>query len=465
MFGNIKMDLKISNRIEQEDPYIYMDFLKEFKPTFNSLDELSTAFIKKFPRVFAKIHFQSGYYLKKDTQTDLFSRLIKLPPLIFTYNDKVIIKGKIIDKITEVNMIGLIDYAGEDIPTFSKETFRPCDHKLGKYEYNTWTGFKSEEKDLEMDMSYVNPILAFIKTVICDNNDEVFRYLISWLRHIIITPYKKTGVAIFLHSDEKGTGKSSLGNWLKNYLFGGHISNIVSGLSKLTQKHNILSNRNIFTAVEELPSVQGEFHAQFDIMKHLITDSQTTIEPKGVDPYEVENMTNFFMLSNNLMSLKLEKGDRRYACIEVSPCKKLDEDYWDDIHDNVLTEESAKHFCKYLQSIPKEDAVSLRKIPKTKLRETMIANSIPSNERFFSDVNNDDFEIPMGAYVEAFTVNDQLITKGIKFKVLYKLYESYCTESRESCMRKKLFKNACKNRITEHRNMIDGKNVRYCLIN
>jgi len=456
-------------RINQEDPYVWCDFLLEFRGEFESLDELCEKFLEKYPKVLAKIEHGMGFFFKKDTQTDLFTRVsgLAVSSIPFRYKSMNIVKGKITSTVNTVTLSELLTHLQDKLPLYSKETFKPCNHKLLRFEYNTWTGFKSDISSFEgkMDMTRVNPILEYIKTVISNNDENVLNYIISWLRHIVVKPYKKTEVAVFLHSDDKGTGKGTLGYWLKNYVFGNHVSHVVCGLSKLTQKHNTCIQKKIFTMVEEIPATAGEFHAQFDSMKHLITDPEITIEPKGVDPYEIPNMTNFLMMSNNIMALKIEKGDRRYACFEVSPKKKGDEEYWDYIHNEVLTEETAKHFFQYLKQLPESKCVSLRKIPKTELRETMINNSIPAYERFFIEIKNNTFQIPQGAYMDEFVYKgDRKIKTALTADNLYRLYDNYCTSRKENCLRYRLFFTAVKKLVEKRISKINGKTCQFYLI-
>lgn len=459
MFTNDKDMIRQFPKINQEDPYVWVDFMLEFRPKFESMKKLSDAFVKQYPKVLAQIQYGTPFFLKKDTQTDLFTRIM-VPKFTMSFTETIFVKGFMSEKTVFVDIEDLLRINQNRLPLYSKETFKPMDHKLIQYEYNTWTGFKADVTDFKMEMDQVNPILDFIKKIISNNDPKVYAYFMSWLRHIVVHPYRKTEVAVFLHSDEKGTGKGTLGYWLKNYLFGSHLSTVVCGLSKVAQKHNTCIQKKIFVMVDEIPATHGEFHAQFDTMKHLITDPETTVEPKGVDPYEIPNMVNFLMLSNNLLSIKIEKGDRRYACFEVSEKMKGDEEYWDYIHNEVLTEETAKHFFLYLKNYDETKLVSLRKIPNTELRDKMIANSVPSHERFFMDIKTGDYEIPKGAYIGEFTSQKELISDAFKAEVMYRLYETYCNSRKENCIKFRLFYSIVNDKFVNKKTVkIDGKSM------
>ena len=461
MLTNNKKQIMEKIRISREDPYVWCDFILDFRQVFPSMESMHLKFLEQYPRVLARIEHGTGYFLKKDTLTDLHTRVPVLKMPVRFKNKSLNPKNKLVEKEHEMRLEEVITMFQDELPLYSSITFKPMDFGIDKYEFNTWTSLRSNITDFQMNMDVVNPILIFIKEVICNSDETVYKYFTSWLRHIIVKPYKKTEVAVFLHSNAKGTGKGSLSYWLKNHVFGTHISNVISGLSKLTQKHNTCIKQKILTIVEEIPAIQGEFHSQFDTMKHLITDPQVTVEPKGVDAYEIPNMVNFLMMSNNQMALKIEKGDRRYACFEVSDCKRGNEEYWNYIHDKVLTEETAKHFYQYMASLCDDDCVSLRQIPKTKLRQQMIENSISAHERFFSDIRDGLYEVPAGAFMDEFKVKDNVISNAMRADALYKIYTNYCSARGEKSLRHRLFFTACAKHIEKGRSKIKGKAVRY----
>ena len=75
------------------DDYIYRDFVIESRQIFPSIEALDEWFIKNYPRIAADILFGGGYILKKDTVTDLHSRIQKIS-LFFTYTFQKISKGR-----------------------------------------------------------------------------------------------------------------------------------------------------------------------------------------------------------------------------------------------------------------------------------------------------------------------------------------------------------------------------------
>ena len=446
-------------KITATDKYIWCDFIREFSPTFDSFDSLRDSFLKSYPKVLVHIENKSGFFLKKDTQKELFNVLTNLQ-FTFTFNEKKIFKGVMVVNPTKIKLDELMNFLVQELPLYSSIAYKPADHNIKRYEYNTWVGFEAESTLEKVDMDLVNPLLNYILDILSDNNQEVFNFLINWLRHIVVTPWQKTGIFVFLHSIAQGTGKGSFTNWLKHYFFGNHCSTAVCGLRALTQKHNQVLMNKSFCVIDELPQTQGEFHSQFDIMKNLITEPTISVEPKGCEIFDIDNMVNFMGCSNNPYALKLEKGDRRYACIEVNDKKKGNPEYWDNMHTNVFTAEVARHFFLYLKGLEHKRL----KIPDTKLRQDIISNSAPSYEQFFKNIKTGDYEINERMYMDVFETKGERITKALKGDTLYKLYESYCNTRKENCIRHRLFFNACKKYIDSCRSKINGKTVRYYLL-
>jgi hypothetical protein len=350
---------------------------------------------------------------------------------------------------------------GEKIPLYSSLAYKPADHNLRRYEYNTWVGFKAESDLEEPDMKLVEPILEYIREILSNKDPIVYKFLISWIRHIVVSPWKKTEIFVFFHSIEQGTGKGSFTNWLKYSFFGNHCSTAVCGLRALTQKHNKVLMNKSFVVIDELPQTRGEFHAQFDVMKNLITEPTISVEPKGGEIFDIDNMVNLMGCSNNPYALKLERGDRRYACIEVSAAKKGDGDYWDYIHSTVFTAETAQHFYTYLKNLPVSEFDLRLKIPQTKLREDIIANSAPSYEQFFKCVASGECVIPEAAFMDEIKTKTEVITNALRADTLYRFYEVYCTSRKENVMRYRLFFNASKPYLEHTIGKVKGKTIKY----
>ena len=167
-------------------------------------------------------------------------------------------------------------------------------------------------------MQIVDVFTKHVKEVWANNDDIVYKYILSWLAQIIKTPYKQTGVAILLQGGQ-GSGKTLPCDILQERVFGLNLAGTSSGLGSLTQRFNKQAMGKILRIVNELSIVEpGSFTASFDKMKSLITDRRVEVEQKGLEHIEIENFTNFIFTTNHTNAVPLEADDRRYACFMVS---------------------------------------------------------------------------------------------------------------------------------------------------
>ena len=119
-------DIKIQ-QISHFDDYCWIDFRKDSRQEFNSIDELKDFFITNFPKVASYILFGAGYFLKKDTNEDLHTRVINLP-MFFKVKQTTIVKNKIVEQIIPLKLGDVWELCEDFIPVFSKETFKPMNY-------------------------------------------------------------------------------------------------------------------------------------------------------------------------------------------------------------------------------------------------------------------------------------------------------------------------------------------------
>ncbi len=67
----------------------------------------------------------------------------------------------------------------------------------------------------------------------------------------------------------------------------------------------------------------GEWHKANDHLKSLITEPYVTIECKELEPKTIKDFAGYIVLSNHDASLRIEMGDGRIVCLDVSSqCKE-----------------------------------------------------------------------------------------------------------------------------------------------
>jgi hypothetical protein len=255
----------------------------------------------------------------------------------------------------------------------------------------------------------------------------------SWIWRIINEPWNKTGIFMLFYG-KQGTGKTIIADFLIEHVFGKNLSFSTNGIKPLTQRFNGCTMSKLFCCCNELSTISdsgNNWHAGFDSMKNLITDKLISVEKKGFEHIVVDNHINFIGTTNNPNCVKVEKGDRRYACFEVSSVFKGDYEYFDTLA-SCMTEQGGNHFYNYFINYPKSELVELRKIPKTKLRTNLISNSISQPERFINDFLSEDYFMDERKWLDK-------SEKQISKKNLYGEYVYWCNSEGETPKSKNIF--------------------------
>jgi len=138
--------------------------------------------------------------------------------------------------------------------------------------------------------------------------------LLDWLAWSLQNEAQKPDWAIFLFSEEKGTGKSTIMK-VAERLFGLDNTAKENGLDKLLgQFANEPLSKKLIT-VEEVKVTS--YSAQGNALKELITGRHTTVDIK-YKPQQTLELKCCFILTSNHKPLWLEGGERRYYIIEMS---------------------------------------------------------------------------------------------------------------------------------------------------
>ena len=178
----------------------------------------------------------------------------------------------------------------------------------------------------------VLPILNHIKIVWCNNNDELFEYVISWMA-TLVQKLTKMRVALVLRGNQ-GAGKGviieMLGKILgERYYFKVHDVDDVTGQFTHNLEHKFL----IFMD-EALCRGDKE---QADTLKKLITENKHGINSKHKGSYNVDSHLNFVFSSNNDHIVQCDPIERHFMCLQLTP-----------IHSGPQTEESKAYFDRIL---------------------------------------------------------------------------------------------------------------------
>lgn len=169
--------------------------------------------------------------------------------------------------------------------------------------YNNWKGWGVEPKKGD-----IKPFLWLFDHVFGDLPEGLQHWVWCWLAYPLQYPGAKLLSYILIHGRAQGTGKSFIG-----YIMG-DIYGRKRNFSKIRQRdlygtHNgWLANRQ-FILGEEITG--GDKRHAADELKDLVTNEIVTINQKYVPEYEIDDLANYWLTSNQPDAAYLEDDDRR----------------------------------------------------------------------------------------------------------------------------------------------------------
>lgn len=339
------------------DPYDYSKLRSEFiGRQFESRSAMDVALFEKLRKSIAFVLTGGGIFIKKLAGEVDITRSLGATGFTMTYMSD-----------NKEMRIGIQDYVSEQ-----KDAFPAICCSLTNIEskFNLFTGFQASQVELdeldEKTQSGLDLMKSFIRKVWASNNDAHYKYIVSWLAGLFTDGINKTALVMI---SKQGCGKGTLIEFLELLLKRSNMY-VSSGITAVTQKHNTAIQGKRLIVINEMSSTKDEWRSNFDKLKALITDPTVSIEPKGINPYTVDNISNFILMSNHRDSVIVEQSDRRNAVFEMSDAHMNDTDYFGRIRASCFNQDVADAFYSYLLNLEKcGDLVDIFILPDTSLRQ------------------------------------------------------------------------------------------------
>jgi hypothetical protein len=213
--------------------------------------------------------------------------------------------------------------------------------------YNLWTGFAIKP---QKPTGKHRALLRHIHEVICNRDRVKFKYLIHWLAWAVQNPHLNPETMIVLKSRRQGTGKSTLGFWMR-HIFGKHARRL-DDKERLLAKFNADLETAVFIDADEL--LWAGDHGTADKLKSLITGDNLTVEVKHGATWTIPNRLHMIMTTNHEHAIQAGVQDRRFFVIEVSEHKAQDTGWFGRIYKDCQ-QGGAAEFLYFLQRVDLRD--------------------------------------------------------------------------------------------------------------
>lgn len=255
-----------------------------------------------------------------------------------------------------------------DIRRYDTMDIYPDKHNCPSNCFNLWTDFYCDtineytEKLKERDL-----ILNHIK-ILCDNDEEVYSYVIGWIANMLQYPYRKSTMITFYA--QQGAGKGCLLKLLSN------IIGEDKYYSTACPDRDIWGNFNglmLGKSLINLDEMEKKLALEADgKIKNMITETVIPINDKGISQIKVKSYHRFIITTNNLETIKISKDDRRNVLIQSSSELIGNESYFNHMWKIIEDPNVIKTMAVYFKSLTVPEIYLNAKRPMTELKRDLI---------------------------------------------------------------------------------------------
>lgn len=386
-------------KIDQEENYLYIDFVREFEnKKFSSRKELIDSIRAKAPKVLARLLTGEGSYIKKDdNDKKLYSMInkngLKKSFKVIYCEEKIkkIKKNDADDSEDEKTIIEIEktlkfeDIVDECVNMYKNTDVMPNKDSADKDIFNLWRGFAAKMvEDAKYDEAKVKLFIDFIKEVVCNNNEEHCDIILNWLSAMVQNPTKRIPIYLLMVGGQ-GIGKSTFSEFIRKYIIGYRISSTQATIDDALGQWNGWAESCVLDIIEELPTLKNGGDDRFNKFKEMVSGETLRINNKNINPYEVKNLLHIIINTNHKYSMACEGDDRRCFALEINNKYQITDDdkinnatkynecvkYWNNIHQNFSNQEFGNMFFTYLMKF-NINYDKLKKAPITNLKQEII---------------------------------------------------------------------------------------------
>lgn len=147
---------------------------------------------------------------------------------------------------------------------------------------------------------------------ICGQRKDVYEVFMSWMAYNVQNPGKKIRFAPLIRGVE-GDGKSLTSAAMAGALGSRNVRTTAPQV--VTSQFNGFAEGAQVVAIEEIRLVGHNRYDVLNALKPLLTNDTVSIHRKGVDEYNIMNVTNYIAYTNYADALPLDDPDRRWFVI------------------------------------------------------------------------------------------------------------------------------------------------------
>lgn len=236
--------------------------------------------------------------------------------------------------------------------------------------FNLWKGFSVTPKEKDCQC-----FLDFIHDVICDSDEELYRFFIGYFAHLIQRTWELPETALILVG-EQGTGKSFV---IKQF-----ARLIAEHTVTVSQRRHVVGGFNAHMAntilfIGEEVSYATSFAT--NALKAPITEPYLMLEAKGHDAVPIRNCIRYVLLTNDQHVVLMGPKERRFSVYQVSNQRQQDHKFFAELA-SYMDNGGLEGLMHHLQNFDLSN-FNIRQVPRSKGFARQVEQSLTGVERFW----------------------------------------------------------------------------------
>lgn len=237
--------------------------------------------------------------------------------------------------------------------------------------------YKTFDKDTKKN---VEKMLKNIKEVWCSDKEDVFDFTKKWLANMI--KGNKNNSCLYLKGVQ-GIGKTTPVDFIRHHVLGKELC-VETGSGPLKTKFNTELAGKLLVSFEELENFNAaEWISISSVLKRIITSKTIMIEGKGANAFEIMNINNYILISNN--DAITDDDGRRYFILPISLLYLGNTKYFNNLYAKCFNDKVGHAFYCYMMEVDTEN-FNPQAYPITSTKLDSIALRLDNTYKFLKEV-------------------------------------------------------------------------------
>ena len=301
---------------------------------------------------------------------------------------------------------------------YNRIVFKPTPLIVMKDEFNIWDGFSIINEPLvKTERDFWQEYKTYLNNIIGD--EKICNYIIARYAYRLVNPANRTNIILIICGGE-GDGKNRLLSPIYKIL--GNYATALDSAKKLYESHSTYEYRKLFLVVNEAAGIANFENSE--ILKTRATEPTININPKGIQAYEIDNMCDYDMTTNNYNVVKItDDSTRRFLQIETTSYYRNNVNFFNDYIENI--ENNPVALRQIYEGLINFDYKAI--VPSLNFQDIRYKPASTVNEDVKS-ANRDKFILFLEDWVRDMKTTNSENTMTYKNDTFFNMYKTWCSQ-------------------------------------